>query len=66
MNMHHVPGDRYNGLFLTQLSQPHIVVNRQVWDQITAKLPQEYAIPDFRIINLMMNDEPSPQREVGW
>ncbi len=55
MNMHQVPGDRYNGLFLTQLSQPHIVVNQEVWDRIFANLPKEYFIPDLRIINLMMN-----------
>ncbi|WP_164817503.1 hypothetical protein [Paenibacillus lautus] len=50
-----VPGDQYCNLFLIYQSQPALMVNQAVWDQTISRLPKGYFIPDFRIINMMMN-----------
>ncbi|MEX3615535.1 hypothetical protein [Paenibacillus glucanolyticus] len=55
MNSTEVPGDQYRDLFLSQHTHPFIMVNQEVWELAISRLPKDYFIPDYRIINMMMN-----------
>ncbi|WP_181469730.1 hypothetical protein [Paenibacillus sp. MDMC362] len=53
--MTEVPGDLYCNLFLVYQSHPAVMVNQVVWERTVSRLPKDYFIPDYRIINMMMN-----------
>lgn len=55
MHLIEVPGDQYSHLFLVNQSHSSVMVNQMVWEQTVRKLPKDYFIPDYRIINMMMN-----------
>lgn len=50
-----VSGDRYRHLFLTHHSNPSLRVNQMIWEQTVRRLPDDYFIPDYRVINMIMN-----------
>lgn len=50
-----VPGDQYRHLFLVNHFDSSLMVYQVVWEQTVSKLPKDYFIPDYRIINMMMN-----------
>lgn len=41
-----VIGDLYNGMFSQQTSDPDLMVDYRVWNQIRAALPSDYTLPD--------------------
>jgi hypothetical protein len=48
-----VIGDLYNSLFAIQASDPTLMVDYEVWNQIKASLPTDYIIPDPYIMNVL-------------
>ncbi|MCR8645185.1 hypothetical protein NV379_21250 [Paenibacillus sp. N1-5-1-14] len=48
-----VIGDLYNCLFSAQISNPEVLVNYQVWNQIKANLPKGYKLPDPVIVDIL-------------
>jgi hypothetical protein len=48
-----VIGDLYNSLFAIQASNPSLMVDYKVWNQIKASLPTGYLIPDPYIMNTL-------------
>jgi hypothetical protein len=48
-----VIGDLYNSLFASQTSNPSLMVNYEVWNQIKSSLPAGYLIPDPYIMNTL-------------
>lgn len=57
-----VPGDQYRHLFLVNHFDSSLMVYQVVWEQTVSKLPKDYFIPDYRIINMMMN----MNRTIEW
>ncbi|MBX4147350.1 hypothetical protein MKY82_23030 [Paenibacillus sp. FSL W7-1279] len=55
MHLIEVPGDQYSHLFLVNQFPSSFMVNQMVWEQTVSRLPKDYFIPDYRIINMMMN-----------
>lgn len=55
MHLIEVPGDQYSHLFLVNQFPSSLIVNQMVWEQTVSRLPKDYFIPDYRIINMMMN-----------
>ncbi|RCX19783.1 hypothetical protein DFP94_104238 [Fontibacillus phaseoli] len=45
-----VPGDLYNRIFAIQATQPELMVEYSVWNQIFANLPRDYQLPDLQVL----------------
>lgn len=57
MDVSEVSGDQYRNLFLTYHNNPSLRVDPIIWEQTVSRLPDNYFIPDYRIINMIMNME---------
>jgi hypothetical protein len=48
-----VIGDLYNRLFHVPSSNPELLVEYELWTQLSTNLPPGYVLPDYPLLGLM-------------
>ncbi|MFB5677004.1 hypothetical protein ACE3NQ_06605 [Paenibacillus terreus] len=51
-----VISDLYNRIFAVQQSHPDLYVEYSIWNRINMGLPEEYTLPDQRILSVLLEE----------
>lgn len=51
-----VISDLYNRIFAVQQSHPDMYVEYSIWNRINMGLPEEYTLPDQRILSVLLEE----------